>query len=180
MRCAASEGKRQHADKNRRMTLSDLDWKHRETAHGYCLLSMWLDADAELDKIGAVNRAHPLVLAIRIEIYRGLHKWELMAEISKRLLEWDPQDVQWRISYAFATRRAVSIEAARDILRKAVHKFPKEAIIYFNLACYDCQLARIDSAKEFLKKAFEIEPKGRVAALDDEDLKPLWTSFELE
>jgi hypothetical protein len=33
-----------------------------------------------------------------------------------------------------------------------------------------------DSAKEYLKRAFEIDPGWRLEALADEDLKPLWDS----
>jgi len=159
------------------MPLSELDWQHREAGAGYAQLGMWLDADFELDKIDPFNRAHPIVLAVRLEIYRGLKKWDLMAELSKRLIEWDPWDVQWRISYAYAIRRAVSIEAAREILAKAVRRFSKKAIIYFNLACYECQLGRLESAKNYLKRAFKIDPKWRIAALDDEDLEPLWSEL---
>jgi len=35
-------------------------------------------------------------------------------------------------------------------------KFPKEAIIKYNLACYCCQLGEIEKAKNYLKNAFEI------------------------
>jgi hypothetical protein len=38
----------------------------------------------------------------------------------------------------------------------------------------DCQLRQIDSAKQYLKRAFEIEPNWRLQALEDKDLKPLW------
>lgn len=42
--------------------------------------------------LGAVvlNRAAPEVLALRIEIYRKLKKWELMREIAKRLNDFQP------------------------------------------------------------------------------------------
>ena len=32
-------------------------------------------------------------------------------------------------------------------------------------------------AKNYLKKAFEIDSNWRMAALEDEDLKPLWESL---
>jgi hypothetical protein len=63
------------------------------------------------------------------------------------------------------------------ILLNAESKFPKEAIIKYNLACYCCQLGEIDSAKNYLKKAFEIDSGWRLQALDDEDLKPFWDSL---
>jgi hypothetical protein len=48
-------------------------------------------------------------------------------------------------------------------------------VIY--LACYDCKLGRLDSAKDYLKRAFEIDSNWRIAALDDEDLKVVWDSL---
>ena len=97
-----------------------------------------------------------------------------MREIAKRLAEVQPNDIQWTISLAYATRRADSIQAAKEILLNAESKFRKEAIIKYNLACYCCQLGEIEKAKDYLKKAFEIDSTWRSQVLDDEDLTPLW------
>ena len=40
-----------------------------------------------------------------------------------------------------------------------------------------CQLGDLESAKRYLKRAFEIDPNWRIAALDDKDLEPLWASI---
>jgi len=53
--------------------------------------------------------------------------------------------------------------------RNALPKFSGEAIIYYNLACYECQSNKIESAKQYLKQAFRIDPNWRLEAL-----KPLW------
>ena len=57
------------------------------------------------------------------------------------------------------TRRGeqYSIDVAMEILLNAVVKFPKEASIPYNLACYHCQLGEIENAKRYLKRAFEID-----------------------
>src|SRR5262249_9893551 len=113
----------------------------------------------------------------RRAIYQGLKKWELMQEIAKRLADFQPDDVQWITSYAYATRRAESIPAAKEILLDAEPKFPQQALIKYNLACYFCQMGDIENAKNYLRKAFEIDLNWRKAALDDEDLRPLWDSL---
>jgi tetratricopeptide (TPR) repeat protein len=64
-----------------------------------------------------------------------------------------------------------------EILQSAEAKFPREAAIPYNLACYYCQLKELEKAKRYLKKAFEIDLNWRKAALSDEDLKPLWDSL---
>ena len=97
------------------MPLEPPDQKHWEAASGYVQLGMYLEADAELDEIDPFCRAAPEVLAVRLEIYAGLKKWELMQAVAKKLAEHDPQNVQWAISQAYATRRAESIEAAKEI-----------------------------------------------------------------
>jgi hypothetical protein len=45
------------------------------------------------------------------------------------------------------------------------------------LACYFSQTGQTDTAKDYLKKAFEIDPNWRKAAFEDEDLKPPWDSL---
>ena len=159
------------------MPIEPPDQKFFDAARGYAELGMYRDANEELEKIDPFLRAAPEVLALRIEIYRGLEKWELMTELTKRLTEFEPENPQWPVSLAYATRRENSIEAAKEILLNAERKFPKEAVIKYNLACYCCQLAEIENAKNYLKKAFEIDLSWRLKALDDEDLRPLWDSL---
>src|SRR3954470_11843354 len=148
-----------------------------EAACGYAELGMFHEASGQLENIDAFLRAAPEILALRIEIYRGLKKWELMQQIAKRLKEFQPDNVQWTISLAYATRRAYSIDVAMEILLSAEPKFPKEAAIPYNLACYYCQLGEMEKAKCYLKKAFKIDSSWRMAALEDEDLRPLWDSL---
>ena len=86
-----------------------------------------------------------------------------MREIAKRLADFQPDDIQWTISLAYATRRADSIQAAKEILLNAEPKFPKEAAMKYNLACYFCQTGDIQNAKNYLKEAFVIDFNWRMA-----------------
>src|SRR5215472_15112329 len=153
------------------MPLESPDLQYWTAAIAYVELGMFQEANEQLENIDPFNRAAPEVLAVRIAIYHGLKKWALMQEIAKRLTEFQPDDIQWTISLAYATRRTDSIQAAKEILLNAEPKFPKEAIIKYNLACYSCQTEDIEAAKNYLKKAFEINSSWRLNALNDEDLK---------
>ena len=159
------------------MPLEPPDQQYWIAAVGYVELGMFQEANDQLENIDPFNRAAPEVLAVRIAVYHGLKKWELMQEIAKRLAEFQPDDIQWTISLAYATRRADSIQAAKEILLNAESKFPKEPIIKYNLACYCCQLGESEKAKNYLKKAFEIDSTWILRALEDEDLRPLWDSL---
>jgi len=124
-----------------------------------------------------VSRYLPEVLAVRLELFRGLKKWDLMEAVARKLTPYDPDDVQWWISWAFATRRSDSIEAARAILVKAVEQHFDVAVVHSNLACYECQLGNLELAKGHLKLSFKIKKRLRLNALDEPDLEPLWDSL---
>jgi tetratricopeptide (TPR) repeat protein len=160
------------------VTLELPDRQHWQAAIGYVELDMYLDAGAELDKIDPLSRVAPEVLAVRLEIYAGLQKWELMQAIAQRLTEYDPKNVQSWISLGYATRRAQSIEAARSILIQALKSHPEEPMISYNLACYECQLGNLPAAKQYLMRATKADAKFKLMALDDSDLEPLWTEIE--
>ena len=157
------------------MAIENPDLQHCEAAIGYTELGMFVDANDELENVDPFNRATPEVLRVRAAIYHGLKNWELLQVVARKLAELEPANIQWTVSLAYATRRAVAIESAQDILLAAKSNFPQEAIIPFNLACYCCQLGDHDAAEDYLKQAFAIDPDCRRAALDDKDLEPLWS-----
>src|SRR5687767_6462607 len=134
------------------MPLEPEDQRHVTAAHGYVELAMPLDADAELDRVDADVRHLPEVLAVRIQIYSALKKWELMQTVAKRLALYDPDDPQWTVSWAYAARRTDSIEAARLILVNAAERLPNVAIFHYNLGCYECQIGDLEGAKRRLKR----------------------------
>jgi hypothetical protein len=88
------------------MALELPDKQFFEVACGYAELGMYRDANEQLEKIDPFLRAAPEILDLRIEIYRGLEKWELMQVIAQKLAEFEPDNLQWIISLAYATRRS--------------------------------------------------------------------------
>src|SRR6266536_1439952 len=93
-------GEQKHRVKE--MMLEPPDQQFFTAACGYVQLQMFQEANEELEKIDPFLRAAPEVLALRIEIYRGLQKWELMSELTRRLTEFDPDNPQWPVSLAYA------------------------------------------------------------------------------
>lgn len=59
---------------------------------------------------------------------------------------------------------------------RVVDKFPISATMRCNLACYECRLGRLEQAKMWLEKAFELgdAKQMKLAALDDPGLGLLW------
>jgi tetratricopeptide (TPR) repeat protein len=143
-------------------------------AVGYLELGMPQDAWDALEEIPAEERHLPPVLQIRLEIYRHMEKYEGMATMAEHLTKQFPEDAQYWISLAYAQRRYLNLQTAERTLLEAFTRFPEEATIPFNLACYACQLGRLDEAREKLAKAISLEPAFKETALEDEDLKAIW------
>ncbi len=146
-------------------------------AEGFIELGMPLDATAELEEIDPELRSATEVLALRVRIYSMLKCWKAMQTVSRTLALRDPDNVQWTVCWAYATRRADCLEAARLILVNAVERLPETAVFHFNLACYDCQLGQLNESKLRLQRTFELNSAYRLQALEDDDLKPLWDSL---
>ena len=159
------------------MPLESQAQRHLMAAEGYVELGMHLEANGELEEINADFRHLPEVLAIRLQIYRALEKWDLMQVVARALARQEPENVHWAVSWAYATRRAESIGAAKAILLEAVEQYPVEAILHYNLACYECVLGEMEVAQARLYHALKLDPSFRLKALMDEDLAPLWESL---
>ena len=155
------------------MTLEPEDLHHLSAAYGYCDLKMYGDAGEELEKISRDYHDLPEVAGARLAILQGLKQWDRTRDMARELAQGDPGNVQWWISWAYATRRAESIGAAKAILLEAVKQHSDEPLIHYNLACYDCQLGDLETAKAYLKRAFKLESGYRKIAAGDEDLIPL-------
>ena len=56
-------------------------------------------------------------------------------------------------------------------------RWPEEAMLWFNLACYCSLMGRIKEAKSNLAQAIERNEAVRDLVLDDPELKPLWDSI---
>jgi tetratricopeptide (TPR) repeat protein len=153
------------------------DQRHLRSAHGYIALGMFEEANAELEEIDPFCRHLPEVLSARVAIYHGLKKWELMAIVGKKLVEWNSDEPQNFVDWAYATRRAESIHLAHAILSRAAKLHPDDGMIQFNLACYEAQLGNWDRAKAHLTRATKADGKFSMMALDDPDLEPLWASL---
>jgi predicted Zn-dependent protease len=151
--------------------------KQLQAAVGYLELGMIEDAANEIECIRPDQKNSSEVLEVRMEIYRTAEKWTLMEVVARELWKRHPDEPVYWNHFAWAVRRAESIESANDILKDAVKKFPKDALTRFNLGCYACQMGELKLAKEWVRQAIDFDPKFKLLALDDPDLEPLWKSF---
>jgi predicted Zn-dependent protease len=156
---------------------------HRlRAATGWLELGCPEEAQAELDGIQAQHQQHPDVLELRWQLLADAHEWSEAATAARRLVELEPKRVTGWLHHAYALRRAPEggLEMALEALLPAADRFPAESIVPYNLSCYACQLGRQQEALAWLDRAFKVGDKKelKLMALEDEDLKSLWTEIE--
>jgi predicted Zn-dependent protease len=154
---------------------------HLRAGVGWLELGNHLEANEELEQITPEMRAHPAVLVVRYEIYSKAKKWDGAAEIASALVKLLPERPEFWISLAYSTRRKPGggIPQAKEVLTEARVKFPKEYMIAYNLACYECQLGNRKQAMQHLEEAIDLAGKKdiRQMAFDDPDLETLWADI---
>jgi tetratricopeptide (TPR) repeat protein len=148
--------------------------RHLQASIGYLELGMIEEANNEIECLPPEMKNSSAALGVRLEIYRAAEKWVLMEVVARELWKrHQDQPVYWN-DLAWATRRAVGIEKAFEILSQAVQKFTEDAMTNYNIGCYLSQMGEIGKAKEHVGKAIKLDDKFKLLALDDLDLEPLW------
>jgi predicted Zn-dependent protease len=145
-----------------------------QRADGFLDLGMTQKAREELDRVAQAHRGSAAFRAVSMRVAFEEKDWHRAADIASSLREQFPCEPAFWIQLAYAKRRSDGIEVARHILTDALARFPKVATIPFNLACYECQLGRLDEAMRRLNQAVALDAQCREAALEDEDLRALW------
>ena len=160
------------------MTFDLDDKRHLEAAEGWLELGLHLEANEELERITPQLRAHPDVLELRWHIYAKEKKWEACLDIAATIIQRAPKSVDGWIHRSFALHELKRTQEAFNQLLPAADKFPKVWTIPYNLACYASRLHQFDEAGKWLKQAIALDQKTvQAAAIDDDDLKPLWASL---
>jgi hypothetical protein len=149
------------------------DLQRMQSAQGYLSLGLPEDAAKELDALSPELRDTLPVMILRLEIARDLADWSTVRTFALRLLEKQPDEPAWHVELAYATRRCLGLPAARDLLRAAATRFPRHAIIPYNLACYAAQSGEATEACSLLQHAFQLDPGLLRTAETDADLDPI-------
>ena len=155
------------------------DNHHLSAAVGWLELGNPGEAKAEVDRIDAKYRTHPLVVRVRCEVYGREKNWEAVLELARTMITETPEDPYGWISRSNALHFLKRYQEAYDRLLPAMEKFPGNAEMRYNLACFCCRMNRIEEARQWLNKAFNLESGAQLkaAALADPDLELLWAEI---
>lgn len=142
-------------------------------AQGYLQLGMVAEAAAELDRVPAPENTQLEFLTLRLAVLQEQQDWPALRDLARDVVHRLPNEAAGWVTWAYATRRADSLEAAERILLAAETHHPAEPTIQFNLGCYACQRGDLAAARERVDRAIALDPKFTAAAETDPDLEPL-------
>jgi Tfp pilus assembly protein PilF len=91
-------------------------------------------------------------------------------------VESAPEVPKHWLDLAWGQRRGIDLQTAEMTLKEALGRFPNEAVIHYNLACYSCVSGRVEEGKGLLATALRLDPNLKATALEDEDLIGVWKS----
>jgi tetratricopeptide (TPR) repeat protein len=155
------------------MTMDPQFQRRLLAASGFAELSLFQEAVEELEELPESSKELPPVLVVWLEVYQHWQKWAEAESIATRLLEIEPDEPDWLLALAYATRRNRGLAFAHEILLPAGEKFPNCGTIQFNLACYAAQLGQLDEARQHLRRAMQLDEMFAAMAKTDPDLEPI-------
>ncbi len=159
-------------------SLTSTDLRHLLAAQGWLELGNHLEADSELDNISPNLRSHPDVLEIRWQIYAKEKRWRACEDIGQATIEIDPNRPSGWLNQAMALRQQGRFKEAYANLYIVFDDFPDNWRIPYDLARYACLLGEFDDAKNWFRKAIEIEKETvQKLGIDDPDLKSMWDNI---
>lgn len=134
---------------------------------------MLREALAELDALEAETRERPEILEMRLLILMQARKWKEALSISRRLCKLAPDSSAGFVHTAFCLHELGRTEDAKAILLSGPVSLSNEPTYHYNLACYECALGHLESARAHLETSFSMDKKFRDFARHDPDLEPL-------
>ena len=149
-------------------------------AQGWLDLGNHVEANEELERIEAKNRAHPNVLQVRWRIYAKAEKWDACLEIARTLTNMTPDRRFGWVHLAMTLRKLDRCTEAKAVLLSVLDRFEANTTFPYYLACYCASLGQTSEAKGWLERAFaqatgnEERKRLKLRALQDPDLEPLW------
>ena len=138
------------------------DSHHLRSAEGWLELGNPQESLIDLERITPSNQNHPDVLAVRWHIFEKLKNWEQCVLIAHQMMEISPENPRGFIDHANALFFWGRTEEAYQSGKIAMKKFPKNAVLPYNMACYACRLGDLDECWGFLEKACKLGNKEEI------------------
>ena len=145
-------------------------------ARGYHELGLHDDAWKVLDDLPPEDKAHPLVVLLRLDILLALERWDDAVALGTGACR------QWPVIDGFFLKTTTALielkdyQKAKDLLLAGPESLQQKAAYWYDLACCQCRTGEVEQAKKSIVECFNRDEILRMRALYDPDLEPIWES----
>ena len=149
--------------------------KYLNYAEAYLVLGLVTEAREEVRRAEAVAGRTLPVLQARLEVSFAANAWDEVLIAAPDVLALAADNERATIAWAYAARELQQVELAREILQRAERWLGATcALLHYNLACYECLLGEVESARRRLAHAVAMDARLADGARDDPDLHALY------
>ena len=148
-----------------------------EAAHGYYELGMQHEAWMALDELPPKDKAHPLVMLLRLDILIALKRWEDAVALGTGACQSWPVIDGFFLTTTTALLFLGNHGKARDLLLSGPPSLQQKAVYWYRLACCHGRLGEIDKSRKCLWECINRDRSFREVALDNPDLEGVWKSL---
>ena len=152
--------------------MPDLERVHL-AAQGYFELEMYAEAIKTLDTLSFEDQLHSEVLELRVVVEMKLGRWKRALVASEKLCAVASDAAIGFIHAAFCLHELGRTREAREVLLEGPASLVNEATYHYNLACYECVLGNLETARAYLDASVSLDAKLKEFAQEDPDLEPL-------
>jgi predicted Zn-dependent protease len=148
-----------------------------EPAHGFHELGLHNDAWTTLDDLHPEDKAHPLVVMLRLDILLALHRLDDAVALGTGACR------QWPVIDGFFFKTATALinlddhQKAKNLLLAGPPSLQQKAIYWYELARCHGRLGEVDQGRKCLWECINRDKNFRMQALDDPDLEAIWKSL---
>ncbi|MEM6821662.1 MAG: tetratricopeptide repeat protein [Verrucomicrobiota bacterium] len=150
------------------------DEHYLAAASGYYDLGMMEEALQELTHLPESKQNEPEVMMLETAIRIKAGDWKEGYTLAEKLsLQMPKHPAPW-LDMAFCLHEMGKTQEALDCLLTGPEALKKEAIYFYNLACYEARLGSLKEAREHLDSAISLQSEFLKYSRKDPDLAPLY------
>jgi len=148
-----------------------------EPAQGFLDLGMFDDAWKALDDLLPEDKAHPLVVLLRMDILMGLRRFDDAVAIGTGACRQWPVLDGFFVKTVSALINLADYEKAKEMLLTGPESLHQKAAYWFDLSRCHCRLREFDLAKKSISECIGRDAKYKQRVLDATDLEAVWNSL---
>ncbi|MFV1967258.1 MAG: tetratricopeptide repeat protein [Pirellulaceae bacterium] len=129
-----------------------------------------LDALARIESAGACR---PAVSFLRGQALRVMGRYREAIETLEHSAELDPENIHIWLALGWCFKRTGRLDLAIQSLEEALAVEERQAVVYYNLACYWSLAHNSKLALAYLAQALDLDPSYRDLIAGESDFDPI-------